>query len=111
MKINKFWLVILSMSIMLSSCALASNASEASLDYEADQKMGLPMASAEAPRMEMAEDVFEGEITAGSSFDSTVVDSERIVIKNASVSIVVPDPSFAMESITDMAEDMGGFIV
>lgn len=111
MKKNKFWLLILSVSIMLSSCALASNASEASLDYETEQKMGLPMTSADAPRMEMAEDVFEGELSAGSSFDATVVDSERIVIKNASVSIVVPDPSSAMESITDMAEDMGGFVV
>ena len=111
MKKSKILLVILSVSIMLSSCALAAKATEGSLDYEAEQKMGLPMTSAEAPRMEMAEDVYEEELTAGSSFDSTVVDAERIVIKNASLSIVVPEPSSAMESITKMAEGMGGFVV
>jgi len=111
MKKNKLWVLILSVSILLSSCALMANATEGDLDYEAEQKMGLPMTSAEAPRMEMAEDVFLEEHTAGSSFDSTVVDAERIVIKNANLSIVVPDPSSAMESITEMAEDMGGFVV
>jgi len=111
MKKNKFWLLILSVSILLSSCALAARATEGGVDYEAEQKMGLPMTSAEAPRIEMAEDAYGEELTAGSSFDSTMVNSERIVIKNASESIVVPDPSSAMESITDMAEDMGGFVV
>jgi hypothetical protein len=111
MKKNKFWLVILSISIMLSSCALAPNATEESVDYEAEQKMGLPMTSPAAPRMEMAEDVNEGEYTGGSSFDSTVIDAERIVIKNASLSIVVSDPSSSMQSITKMAEGMGGFVV
>jgi len=111
MKKNNLWVLILSVSVLLSSCALAANATEGGMDFEAEQKMGLPMTSAEAPRMEMAEDVYEGEHTVGSSFDSTVVDTERIVIKNASLSIVVPDPSSAMESITDMAEDMGGFVV
>ena len=108
---NKLWLVILSVSIMLSSCALAPNRIEESADYEAEQKMGLPVESAAAPRMEMAEDVYEEENTANSSFDSTVVDVERIVIKNASLSIVVPDPSSAMQTITEMAEGMSGFVV
>ena len=111
MEKNKLWLLIISMSIMLSSCALAANATEGGLDYAAEQKMGLPMTSAEAPRMEMAEDVFDEEYSADSSFDSTIVDAERIVIKNASLSIVVPDPSSAMESITEMSEGMGGFVV
>ena len=111
MKKNKLWLLILSMSIMLSSCALAANSTEESLDFEAEQKMALPMATAEAPRMEMAEDAFDEEYSEGSSFDSTIIATERIVIKNASLSIVVLDPSSAMESITDMSEGMGGFVV
>lgn len=111
MKNSKLWLVILSVSIMLSSCALAPNAVESSLDYEAEQKMGLPMTAGEAPRMEMSEDVYEGGHSAGSSFESTGINDERIVIKNASLSIVVPDPSSAMQSIAGMAEGMGGFVV
>lgn len=36
---------------------------------------------------------------------------ERIVIKNASLEIVVADPAKAMSSISQMAESMGGFVV
>jgi uncharacterized lipoprotein YehR (DUF1307 family) len=42
---------------------------------------------------------------------STITSSERIVIKNANLSIVVIDPGDAMTSITRMAEGMGGFVV
>jgi len=111
MKNSKLWLVILSVSIMLSSCALAPNAVEGSLDYESEQKMGLPMTAAEAPRIEMSEGAYEGDSSAGSSFDSTSINVERIVIKNASLSIVVLDPSSAMQSIANTAEGMGGFVV
>ncbi|UCH59651.1 MAG: DUF4349 domain-containing protein [Anaerolineales bacterium] len=38
-------------------------------------------------------------------------DVERIVIKNANLTIVVDDPSASMEAISRMAEEMGGFIV
>jgi hypothetical protein len=36
---------------------------------------------------------------------------ERIVLKNASLSIVVPDPANSMDRIIKMAERMGGFVV
>ena len=36
---------------------------------------------------------------------------ERIVIKNADLSIVVDDPAASMDTISVMAEDMGGFVV
>lgn len=111
MKKNTIWLVVLSVSIMLSSCALAQNAIGKSRMDSAEPKMSLPMAPEGAPQMEMAAEVMEEEFSAGSSFDSTIVDAERIVIKNASLSIVVMDPSSAMQSITDMTEGMGGFVV
>ena len=37
--------------------------------------------------------------------------SDRIVIKNAGLSIVVEDPSMTMEKISQMAEETGGFVV
>lgn len=111
MKNNKLWLVLLTVSIILSSCALAPNAFEGESGIAVEQKTGLPMPAAEAPRMEMAEAALDEEYSTGSSVNSTGSSSERIVIKNASLSIVVPDPSTAMKSITDMAESMGGFVV
>jgi hypothetical protein len=37
--------------------------------------------------------------------------AERIVIKNATLSIAVDSPEKSMKTISDMAEDMGGFVV
>ncbi len=42
---------------------------------------------------------------------TTNVAPERLVIKNASLSIVVDDPTAAVRSITSLAEGTGGFVV
>jgi hypothetical protein len=39
------------------------------------------------------------------------VSSDRLVIRNADLSIVVKDPETAMTAITKLAEEMGGFVV
>ncbi|RCK72811.1 MAG: hypothetical protein ANABAC_1345 [Anaerolineae bacterium] len=47
-----------------------------------------------------------------SGFVSSVPSStERMVIKNAKLSLIVKDPPAAMDSIAEMAEQMGGFVV
>lgn len=107
---NKVWLVILSISVMVSSCALAPSRGEGTSDIAAEQKMVMS-APAATPMMESIEDYSGDEFVESSSYESTDIDVERIVIKNANLSIAVPDPSFAMESIGDLAEDVGGFIV
>jgi len=45
--------------------------------------------------------------------DSAVpqADIERIVIKNANLTIVVDDPSLTLDEITRMTEEMGGYVV
>ena len=47
------------------------------------------------------------------SFDASLpaVEIERLVIKNASTSIVVDDPALSMDAIAKMADEMGGFVV
>jgi hypothetical protein len=66
-----------------------------------------------APREEAAAKVLADE--AGSSdFSSAggdVSTAERIVIKNADLSIVVEDPVASMDTIGQMAEELGGFMV
>lgn len=37
--------------------------------------------------------------------------AQRLVIKNANLNIVVPDPVQAMDKITRLAEDLGGYVV
>ena len=87
-----------------------------------------PAMSAEAPAapaMEMASDfgggydeevMFEREAVAvdkaANVADSTTGSSiQRMVIKNADLSIVVEDPLQKLENIVAMADEMGGFVV
>jgi hypothetical protein len=84
-------------------------------------------ASPEEPMMEMAADAYGGGFDEGATasrsfaeaeesvvFKGSGVDSvpvERMVIKNADLSVVVLEPIEKMDSITAMAEEMGGFVV
>ena len=56
------------------------------------------------------------EIAAAPRFDdvnkaSLQKESKRIIVKNANISIVVDDPSTSLNVISQMAEEMGGFVV
>ena len=111
MKRNKIWGAILSVSILLTSCAAAFSSGGSADSVAMEKRGGAPMA-AEAPMAEMAEEAyFDEEMAADSSFSTDGAAPERIVIKNANISIVVKEPSTAMEAIVQMAEDMGGFVV
>jgi Domain of unknown function (DUF4349) len=45
------------------------------------------------------------------SQDQTATSTDRLVIKNATLSLAVDDPLKSMDNITRMAETMGGFVV
>lgn len=102
------------MMIILISCAPKAAAPEM-MSYAVGNDMSAapmasPMAIKEAPgesdsMMESAQ-MLDEEIS--SSVPST---DQRIVIMNASISVIVKDPAIAMDSITKMANEMGGFIV
>ena len=51
-----------------------------------------------------ARDALKSSLSEGES-------SERMVIKDANLSIVVEEPSLAMDAIGEMADDMGGYVV
>jgi hypothetical protein len=89
------FLVVLALA--LTACATATQA-PSTADY----------APGAAPMEESARQGLNYD-TANTGTSTT--SSERIVIKNASLSIVVLDPGEAMTSITRMAEGMGGFVV
>lgn len=110
MKKNRIWMALLAMTLLLASCAMARNEST-SEDSVAMESM--PMAAAEAPREEASAKFFADEAGSGdySSASSDVNAAERIVIKNADLSIVVEDPIASMDTIGQMAEEMGGFMV
>lgn len=61
----------------------------------------------EAPA-EMAEPATLDRASGNATVDSV---QERLVIRNANLSVVVEDPSASVEEISAMAESMGGFVV
>ncbi len=105
MKIKIFTgLVVL--SLVLSGCAAAKSASNLAMDSDF---AGMPAPSeemyAEEPAMEKS---FEETGTSNVIQSNSI---ERIVIRNADLSIVVDKPTEAMNTIGRMAERMGGYIV
>ncbi len=101
---------ILIAALILTACAQA--ASTRGINQIADEKAyeGLPMEAPAAPAMEADSGFTSNEVyTESASVQEQQV--ERIVIKNASLSIVVVDPAKSMDQIGKMAEAMGGFIV
>lgn len=95
----------------LASCAMMPLSSTRSSEFTAQDMAVESMEMAAAPKMMESAPVEEEYAAQGGDFSSTSAATERIVIKNASMSIVVEDPSNSIEVITKMAEDMGGFIV
>jgi len=72
---------------------------------------------APAPVMEMAASPAPAQRSYGSGGDRSLVangnpvDQQRMVIKNADLTIVVKDPAVKMQAISKMTTTMGGFVV
>ena len=107
MKKNRIWMALLAMTLLLASCAMARDESTA-----ADSVMmeSAPMASREEVSKTFADEAGMGDYDY-STTDNGINNAERIVIKNADLSIVVVDPVASMDVISLMAEEMGGFMV
>lgn len=99
-----FVLVFVMVLGVLSACAPAAEPPVVEKFVMATAMPMQPASQAEGARL------FAGE--AELSYDAQQVSAEeRIVIKNADLTIVVADPAQAMDTIGKMAEEMGGFIV
>lgn len=99
------WLFSITLIVMiLSGCA--------SRAYEAVSP-AMDMANS-APEMSFAEEETAQYNTTDSGIpieDSTTIQTERVVIKNASIGIIVEDPAPVLNTIGRIAEESGGFIV
>lgn len=93
--------------LILSACGAAApgTPSEGVVYPQGDLAMGAPAAEEVAPR-------FAGEFDAAGGGDFTApAAADRLVVKNANLSIVVDAPEQRLEEIAAMAEQMGGFVV
>ena len=91
------------LSLLLASCAPAKSPEE---------KVSEALAPGEAymaPAVQGVELPAEGGYRSGVA--QTQPNAERMVVKNAQLSLVVADPAASMKRISDMADQMGGFVV
>ena len=106
MRIKKALFAVAIIVSMLASCAALMPASSNRSSEGAAQDMAV--APQAAPAMEKS---FAEESAPSSDFSATSASAERIVIKNANLSIVVADPVVSMDAISKLASGMGGFVV
>lgn len=110
MKNLKSLFIMFLSGVLLTSCAMLSPAASRSemMVEEAYPAVEAPAAM----KMEYGEgEAFMADSAYGVVSDMAATNVERIVIKNANLSIVVADPSQSIDTIANMAEGMGGFVV
>lgn len=107
MKIRFLAPFIIIILLTLTACAARASApmtvDSKAMSADSYAMEAAPMPAAEAPMMaEESNSGFSG---------GNAVGVERIVIKNASLSIVVADPAASMDRISKLADNMGGWVV
>lgn len=110
MKKQILYVGVFSLALMLASCAAASPARE---EFRSEPGVGLlaPESFGEADMAAMEPEAFEASASARSQFADEDLQAERVVIRSANLSIVVPDPSQSAQEISRLADEMGGFVV
>jgi len=106
---KKYSLILLAFCVALAGCASQRNSEAKSFDQAIGAAPAAPMMMyEEAVEAEMAPSPREASADFSQSLPASV---ERVVIKNANLSIVVKDPTSAMKTVSEMADEMGGFVV
>jgi hypothetical protein len=97
-------LILLVFIILIASAVLPACASRAEAPAATEMAAVMEMPAVAYPPVRDA---------AGSSFDTSVpqANPDRMVIKNANLTMIVPDPTASMDHISQLAEEMGGFVV
>jgi hypothetical protein len=92
----------------MASCA----AGEATPAFSADRSDFVYAEEEAAEFAPMAPEPYDGEAQGQNIANSTSeINTERMVIQNADLSIIAEDPAQSMDEIGKMAESMGGFVV
>lgn len=105
MKRSLYLVVIILLMAILAGCSSAAATSAPEMAGGGSRDFGAPAPAQPAMEAPMAPgaDMFNS--------GKSAQESTRLVIENANMTIVVGDPGQAMDEITRMAKEMGGFVV
>jgi hypothetical protein len=101
-KVTLFLACMTLIAVLISGCAAAAPSSTRSNE-------SAPSMPEEAPSAR--EDSYDGGARNGAPGRPQLSAAQRMVIRTATLKIVVDDPAVSMETISRMAEEMGGFVV
>jgi hypothetical protein len=110
--VKRSQVALLLVALLLSACSAAKSVGTQSpnIGGAPSESTGNRATAPQAPAaLPQAQDSFNSDKATGSSGNSQAVD--RLVIRNATLIIVVTDPFKSMDAITQMATNMNGFVV
>jgi len=98
---KKIIFLITVMALVLAACSAESGA----------MPMEAPVAEEVYVERQAADSSYNSSAGVASSVPAASTTVERLVIKNASLSMAVDDPEASMDLITSLAEELGGYVV
>jgi hypothetical protein len=102
------WIVLSALLLVsISGCGAQLGAAPSMEALSGPERAGVDYAEGGFADQQTASDLSQ----SGYSAETPPETTERLVIRNASLSIVVEDPAISIEEIADLAEGMGGFVV
>ena len=106
---KRYWIILVAALVMLTSCAGAASSSP---QYDSMDE-GFAVAPGAPMEMEVITESMDDSAGNNSAASSSVeaAQQERLVIKNADLTIIVDDPEVTMATITSLADTLGGHVV
>ncbi len=102
------YLPLFLIALVLPACASAAPAPEEAF-FEPAVAPGAPAPVEFAEEEAVAQSSLARDTVGG--FAGDVTPADRVVIRSANLSIVVPEPSASVQEIADLANELGGFVV
>jgi mannose/fructose/N-acetylgalactosamine-specific phosphotransferase system component IIB len=110
--VKKMAIALIGLSaLLLSACAPAATPAPGSKSYGLAPAQPPVMEAPAAPAPSEGSRAIENANSYGQASQTEADSAQRLVIKNASLNIVVADPVQAMDKIAKLAEDLGGYVV
>ncbi len=106
--LKKVSLALLVFSILLTGCSVASQRSSGDAGVTAVEQVAV---QAPVPQSAPSMPSLASNTKSAYGVDQAATSIDRLVIKNASLTLAVDDPQKSMSNISHMAESMGGFVV
>jgi len=107
---SKILIIFIAMALILAACATKQSSTPSPAPRLPSSGVGGGPSNESAPTQAFAGSSDTNKTTGGGSASSTAL-QDRLVIMNADLTIVIPDPQAKMDAINKLATSLGGFVI